>query len=103
MAETSEPQRLYVDRIEGDMAVLVEDSDAGREMPVPLSRLPEGTKAGQWLTVAVPASRAGRDGPRLRSFLAAGGVGTEAAHFVRDEAAGATVKKRVQSLMDEMS
>jgi len=36
-----------VDRIEGEMAVLVEDSEEGHELPVPLSRLPEGTKEGQ--------------------------------------------------------
>jgi len=102
MSETSE-QRLYVDRIEGDMAVLVEDSDAGHELPVPLSRLPDGTKEGQWVKVELPASLAGRGDFNMRSFLAAGSAGTEAAHFVRDESAGATVKKRVQSLMDEMS
>lgn len=103
MPKASEQQRLYVDRIEGDVAVLVEDSEEGHELPVPLSRLPEGTKEGQWLKVDVPTSLAGRGGAGIRSFLTAGSVATEAARFVRDEAVGAAVKKRVQSLMDEMS
>jgi len=99
MAETSE-QRVYVDRIEGDMAVLVEDTDQGHEIPILRSRLPEGTREGQWLRVDVPAHHQGS----VRAFLAAADENSEEApHFTRDDAAGEAVKGRVQNLMDQLS
>lgn len=79
-AKANQEQRLYyVDRVEGDMAVLVEDSEQAHEWSVPLARLPEGTREGQWL------KKVGQ------------------AHLVRDEATEKAVKERVRSLMDELS
>lgn len=102
MADTSE-QRLYVDRIEGDMAVLVEDSEEGHEVPVPLSRLPEGTREGQWLRVEVPASVRGNIS-NIRAFLAGDTAYSGAAtRFVSDPEAAQAVQSRVKSLMDELS
>lgn len=86
---------LFVDQIEGNWAVLIEDTE---EHPVPLHDLPEGTQEGNWLTVQIPPPHT------FSSFLAAVRDGDEKMPpFVLDEAAGEAVKKRVQSLMDELS
>ena len=48
MKKTQAPARgPFVDRLEGEVAVLVED---GRERRVPLAQLPQGVKEGVWLT-----------------------------------------------------
>lgn len=86
---------LFVDQIEDDLAVLIEDTE---ESLVPLRDLPKGTQEGVWLTVEIP------DSYTFSSFLAAVQDGGEKMPaFVLDEATGMAVKKRVQSLMDELS
>lgn len=91
MSET----HLFVDQIEDDLAVLIEDAE---ESPVSLRDLPKGTQEGAWLIVEIP------DSYTFSSFLAAVQDGDEKMPaFVLDEATGTSVKERVQSLMDELS
>lgn len=86
---------VFVDQIEDDLAVLLEDTE---EHPVPLCDLPEGIQEGDWLTVEIPAPHS------FSSLLLAVQDGEEdMPNFVRDETTGETVKKRVQNLMDELS
>jgi hypothetical protein len=42
---------LFVDRLEGDRAVLV--SEAGDELDLPLALLPEGAGEGSWLSLTL--------------------------------------------------
>lgn len=86
---------IFVDQIEDNLAVLVEDAE---EHPVPLRDLPEGTQEGDWLTLEIPAPHS------FSSLLLAVQKGEEdMPYFVRDETIGEAVKKRVQNLMDELS
>ena len=89
---------LFVDQIEGDVAVLVEEAEDADEHPLPLSDLPIGTKEGDWLTVDIP------DRYTVSSFLAAVQNGDEKMpYFALDDAAKEATNKQVQSLMDELS
>ncbi len=86
---------VFVDQIEGELAVLVENTE---EHPVPLRDLPYGVREGDWLTLAIPAPHT------FSSLLLAVQDGEEdMPNFILDEATGSAVKKRVQSLMDELS
>ena len=89
---------LFIDQIEEDLAVLIEDGAEAQEYFMPLTRLPEGAKEGSWLTVEIPAPYT------LSSFYAAVQDGREELpEFVLDEATSQVVKQGVQSLMDELS
>ncbi len=86
---------VFVDQIEGSLAVLVEDAE---EYSVPLQDLPEETEEGDWLTVQIPSLYT------LSSLLTAVEAGAERMpNFVLDKATGEAIEKRVQSLMDELS
>ncbi|CAN5839014.1 hypothetical protein BH23ACT5_BH23ACT5_21170 [soil metagenome] len=57
--------KAVVDRMEGDLAVLlVNDSEA--ELHVPMHYLPPGTKAGAWLRISFRADPAGEAETRER-------------------------------------
>ena len=66
---------VSVDRFEGDLAVLVVDDD-GRTFNVPRSLLPEGTRAGDVLTLsfsrdAAATKAVAEEGKRLQDELKA--------------------------------
>ena len=77
-------RRLYLDRIEGEVAVLLRtEGDEEVEEHVSRSSLPEAAREGDWLI----EQHAGEDGPR---------------HFALDREETDAAKARVQSLMDEL-
>lgn len=79
-------KRLYLDRIEGDVAVLLADDAADNdaaEVHVPRSALPPNAREGDWLLATTEP-----DAP---------------ATYTRDEAETEAAKERVQSLMDELT
>ncbi len=89
---------FLVDQIEGDWAVLTEDTEEGQDYPVLLTALPAGTKEGDWLKTDIPFPYT------VSSFFATVEVGREQMpHFVLDEGAREAIKNRVQILMDELS
>lgn len=89
---------LFIDQIEEDLAVLIEDGAEAQEYFVPLTQLPEGAREGSWLTMEIPSPYT------LSSFYAAVQDGREELpEFVLDEATSEAVKHRVQSLMNELS
>jgi hypothetical protein len=49
----SQCTRLYLDRFEGELAVLVSQDEAGLSLDLPKDLLPEGTAEGTVLTVTV--------------------------------------------------
>lgn len=82
------PERLYVDRIEGEVAVVVPEG-GGPEDEVPVARLPPGTCEGEWLKFTGDAT-----GPdeAIQPFP-----------YERDADETERRRQRVQSLMDELS
>ena len=99
MTNARPPRRFFLDRIEGDVAVLLPEGDdeeqdePAEEQHVPKAVLPPDAREGDWLT-ALPGQEDdgdARDAEPPRVGFAVDRAGTD------------TAKKRVQSLMDELS
>lgn len=95
---------LFLDQIEGELAVLIEqggegqEPEEGQEHIVPLTALPVGIQEGAWFTVEIPTD------DTVSSYFAAAQEGHEKwPDFVRDKAREQTAKQQVQALMDELS
>jgi hypothetical protein len=78
-----ERRLVYVDRIEGDIAILAEEEKHAPVREVRKKNLPRGTQEGDWLS----------------EF---GEPNTDGVRYEKDEAATAAAKAEVQSLMDEL-
>ncbi len=95
---------LFLDQIEGELAVLIEqggegqEPEEGQEHIIPLSALPMGVQEGTWLTVEIPTD------DTVSSHFDAAQEGREKwPDFVRDEEMEQAAKQRVQALMNELS
>lgn len=93
---------LFLDQIEGELAVLIEQGgegqEEGQEHIIPLTALPVGVQEGAWLTVEIPTD------DTVASYFVAVEEGREKwPNFVRDEAMEQSAKQQVQALMDELS
>ena len=66
--------KVIIDRIEGDLAVLVRSDDDGVKFNVPIALLPDGAKDGDHLEMS----------------------------FVRDDASKESEKKRIENLLAEL-
>lgn len=51
----------YVDRVEGELAVIVLDGDDGFQFDLPLGRLPVGAKAGDHLLINIQLDQEGAE------------------------------------------
>ena len=89
---------LFLDQIEGKLAVLTELGGEGDEYILPLADLPSGVQESDWLTVEIPPPYT------VASYAAAVQEGHEQwPEFAVDEALGEAAKHQVQALMDELS
>ena len=61
------PMRATIDRIEGDVAVLILTDETSHRFTLPISRLPPGTREGDVLTLALQCDEAATCAARDRS------------------------------------
>ncbi len=93
---------LFLDQIEGELAVLSEQGgegqEEGQEHIIPLAALPVGVQEGNWLAVEIPTD------DTVFSYFAAAQEGREKwPDFTVDEAMEKAAKQQAQALMDELS
>lgn len=93
---------LFLDQIEGESAVLIEQGGEGQEEEqeyiIPLTALPISVQEGAWLIVEIPTENT------LSSCFAAAQEGREKwPEFAVDEAMEQDAKQQVQALMNELS
>lgn len=95
---------LFLDQIEGELAVLIEQGgegqeyEEGQEHVIPLIDLPVGVQEGAWLTVEIPTE------DTVSSYFAAAQEGRQKwPDFTVDEAMEQAAKQQVQALMDKLS
>lgn len=62
----SEQLKFIVDRIEGDIAVLVYDDDDMVKVNFPFGLLPEGTKEGDHLKISITQDKLSREEMKRR-------------------------------------
>jgi len=69
LTDDKQPQTsfgAYLDRFEEGWAVVIAVDDGEIQFDLPLDRLPEGTKAGDHLTISVRLDREGTEAARAR-------------------------------------
>lgn len=58
--------KVIIDRIEGDLAVLVLHDDDGVKLNVPVALLPDGAKGGDHLTMSFVTDKASKESEKKR-------------------------------------
>jgi hypothetical protein len=64
--KSASPARVIIDRIEGDLAVLVLYEDDGVKFNMPLRLLPEGAREGDHLLLTFAQDNASRESEKKR-------------------------------------
>ncbi|MBI5565984.1 MAG: DUF3006 domain-containing protein [Chloroflexi bacterium] len=91
VAAPAASRRGVIDQFEGDLAVIMFEGD--EQLVVPRSTLPPNARAGDVVTISVPAPKAGTASAQAESAAPAIEV---------DAAATAASKERIRNLLDDI-